>query len=153
MKNLMCLLACLFFYTHQSSWSSFRAPDVSSQLSVLSQKTVIPAAQDKNGWGGSKGAAEQCKSLAFGLKKAKKENLEQAGAKPWSWAVQGGGAVHPGVLYFKKRFWSSLLLEELLRVKWVMKKPSNSESCSKLGVTATSLFFTGKTLPEEEACF
>lgn len=61
-----------------------------------------------------------------------------------------------GVLEFhisKKRFWPSLLLEEVPHVKLMTKKQSNSESCSELHVTATSLFLRGKTLPEEEACF
>lgn len=44
------------------------------------------------------------------------------------------------------------LLEEVLHVKFT-KKQSNSKSCRKLGVTATSLFCRGKTLLEEEVYF
>lgn len=67
---------------------------------------------------------------------------------------RGSCAGDKGILEFyisKKDF--DLLQEEVPHVKSMTEEQSNSESCSELGVTATSLFLRGKTLMEEEACF
>lgn len=84
--------------------------------------------------------------------KSKEIPERAARAGPYKeWELCGGQAL-PRVLYFKKRFQSSVLLEEAAPVKQMTKK-STSKSCCELGVTATSLFLTGNAPPDEEACF
>lgn len=135
------------------------------RLSGLSRAAATPGAQATNGREGSKGDSHQIPIIVVqefrGLpKESKEETPVRADTKGSSCGAGlcGEGELcrrqgHPRVLYFKRRFWSSLLWEEVSHVKSMTKKQRNSESCSELGVTATSLFLRGKTLPEEEACF